>query len=214
MGKGENINSEDSWKSALKSKRFRSVFIFSLITLAAALYCLALFLEYVETRKGISFDDPVLSFFTAVDLTWLIFAVIYTALIAAIFSLLPHPAQLLFAIQLYSLMVISRIAAMYILPLEPPQGMIVLQDPFVEYFGTGSALTKDLFFSGHTASLLIFYLSAENRKFKTAFLLLTILIAVLLILQKVHYTIDIYAAVMFTAASTFILRIIKEKLNI
>lgn len=208
------MNSAVTWQAALKNKRFRSVFIISVLTLAAALYFLPAFLEYVETRPGISFDDPVLSLFTAMDLTWIIFAVIYTALFAAIFSLFPHPRHLLFAIQLYSMMVVSRIAAMYILPLEPPQGMIVLQDPFVEYFGAGSALTKDLFFSGHTASLLIFYFSAENRKFKTAFLLLTILIAVLVILQKVHYTIDIYAAIAFTTACCYILRVIKEKFNI
>jgi hypothetical protein len=194
------------WKTELQDKRFRTVFLVSVVSLGIILFLLTQFLNYAEAREGMIFRDPLHVYFEAIDLTWIIFAVIYFSLIAAIFSLLPHPRQLLFAVQLYALMVVVRIIAMYLLPLEPPEGMIILRDPFVEYFGTGQTLTKDLFFSGHTASILIFFLTARSKAYKSIFLFLVFLIGILVILQKVHYTIDVYAAVFFTLTCYFILR--------
>jgi hypothetical protein len=202
------------WKEALQDKKFRQVFVVSVLLLAFVLFFLTQFLNYVEAREGISFTDPLHVYFEAIDLTWIIFSIIYLSLIAALISLLPYPGQLLFAIQLYTLMVIVRIGAMYLLPLNPPEGMIILYDPFVEFFGTGQTLTKDLFFSGHTASILIFFLTAKLRLFRIIFLLLVLLIALLVIIQKVHYTIDVYAAVFFTLSSYLILKQIKERYNV
>jgi membrane-associated phospholipid phosphatase len=78
--------------------------------------------------------------------------------------------------------------------------MIILNDPLVEFFGTGQTLTKDLFFSGHTATLLILFLVSEKKIVKTVFLISTILVAIAVLLQHVHYTIDVFAAVFFTYA--------------
>lgn len=214
MGETNKKTGSAAWQSFLLNKRYRKIFFISLIILAAELFLLTLFLEYAESRKGITIPDPLLSLFTAVDFTWLIFLIIYASLAAALLSLLPHPQELLFAVQLYAFMVVVRIIAMFLLPLEPPEGIIILKDPFVEFFGTGKSLTKDLFFSGHTASILIFFFTAKSKIFKTIFLLLVIFIAVLVILQKVHYTIDVYAAVFFTTACYYVLRTFKEKYNI
>jgi membrane-associated phospholipid phosphatase len=106
----------------------------------------------------------------------------------------------LFAVQLYSLMVAVRIVAMFLLPLNPPTKMIILNDPFVEFFGTGQTLTKDLFFSGHTATLFILFLVSENKIIKTIFLISTIAVAISVIMQHVHYSIDVFAAVFFAYA--------------
>jgi hypothetical protein len=203
-----------TWRSALEDKRFRIVFFISVITLALTLFFLTQFLEYAESREGFLFTDPLHGYFKAVDLTWIIFAVIYLSLAAAVVSLLPHPSTLLFALQLYTAMVLVRIGAMYLLPLEAPEGMIILQDPFVEFFGSGETLTKDLFFSGHTASILIFYLTARTKLFRMLFLTLVFLIGALVILQKVHYTIDVYAAVFFTITCYYFIKLLKDKFNI
>jgi hypothetical protein len=210
----EKITYISAWRDEFSSKRFRRILISSVFILVSLLFSLTQFLNYVEAREGVLFNDPILKYFTATDLTWVIFGIIYLSLIAAVFSLLPHPKELLFAVQLYALMVFVRIVAMYLLPLNPPEGMIELKDPFVEFFGTGTTLTKDLFFSGHTASLLIFFFTAKNMIFKIIFLILLILIAILVVLQKVHYTIDVYAALFFTTASYFILKAVKQKFNI
>ncbi|MCK7522598.1 MAG: hypothetical protein MZV64_35395 [Ignavibacteriales bacterium] len=78
--------------------------------------------------------------------------------------------------------------------------MIILNDPFVELFGTGQTLTKDLFFSGHTATLFIFISCFRKENYQDNFLTSTIAVAIAVLLQHVHYTIDVFAAVFFTYA--------------
>lgn len=202
------------WNKFLKNKTNRINLVISLGLLSIMLFSLTNFLNYVESRQGAVLSDPILSLFSPVDLTWLTFLIIYLSLILAIFSLFNNPERLIFAIQLYSLMVIIRIIAMFLVPLDPPEKMIMLNDPFVEFFGTGQTLTKDLFFSGHTATLFILYLVTENKILKYIFFLCTIAVAVSVILQHVHYTIDVFAAPFFTYTSYIILKIIRTKLNL
>jgi len=189
-----------NWKEFLKEKRNRVELVFSLFLLAIVITSLANFLNYVEARRGVLLPDPLLNLFKPIDLTWLIFALIYISLVVAIATLFKNPKRLMFAIQLYTLMVAVRIAAMYLLPLEPPATMIILNDPLVEFFGTGQTLTKDLFFSGHTATLFILFLVSEKKFIKTVFLISTIAVAIAVLLQHVHYSIDVFAAVFFTYA--------------
>jgi len=189
-----------NWKEFLKTKNNRIELIITIILLAVVLTSLANFLNFVEARQGVVLQDPILTLFNPINLTWLIFALIYGSLIVAIAALIKNPKQLIFAIQLYTLMVVVRIFAMYILPIDPPEKMILLNDPLVEFFGTGQTLTKDLFFSGHTATLFILFLVSKKKIFKTIFIISTIAVAITVLLQHVHYTIDVFAAVFFTYA--------------
>jgi len=187
-----------SWKEFLKEKRNRIELLITLFLLLSVITSLANFLNYVEARKGVVLPDPILSLFQPIDLTWLTFALIYVSLIVAITTLFKNPKRLIFAIQVYALMVAVRIVAMYLLPLDPPSAMIILNDPLVEFFGTGQTLTKDLFFSGHTATLFILFLVSEKKIIKTVFLISTVAVAISVLLQHVHYSIDVFAAVFFT----------------
>ncbi len=189
-----------NWKEFLKEKNNQVELVVTLVFLTVVLTSLANFLNFAEKRPGIVLPDPILNLFNPIDLTWLIFALIYTSLVVAIITLIKDPKQLMFAIQVYTLMVVVRIAAMYLLPLEPPAKMIILSDPFVEFFGTGQTLTKDLFFSGHTATLFILFLVSGKKIIKIVFLISTIMVAISVLLQHVHYTIDVFAAVFFTYA--------------
>jgi hypothetical protein len=104
--------------------------------------------------------------------------------------------------------------AMYLVALEPPSTMIPLTDPFAEYFTTGSVMTKDLFFSGHTATLFFLFLITEKKLLRFLFLCASIAIAVLVILQHVHYTIDVLAAPFFTYAAYKSILLIRAKINL
>lgn len=199
-----------NWKEFLKSKRNKIELVITFALLSAVITGLTDFLNFVETRKGVVLPDPILNLFEPIDLTWIIFALIYISLITAIIFLAKKPVQLVFTIQVYTLMVAVRIIAMYLLPLEPPAKMIVLNDPFVEYFGTGRILTKDLFFSGHTATLFILFLVFDKKVPRYLFLFLTILIAISVLLQHVHYTIDVFAALFFTYSCYKLLRKLKS----
>ncbi len=187
-----------NWKEFIKGKRNRIELAATLILLAVVLTLLTNFLNFAESRNGVVLPDPILSLFNPVDLTWLIFAFIYISLIIAIVTLIKDPKQLMFALQVYTLIIIVRMIAMYLLPLNPPEKMIILKDPFVEFFSTGQPLTKDLFFSGHTATLFILFLVSKKKILKTLFLISTIVVAISVLLQHVHYTIDVFAAFFFT----------------
>lgn len=189
-----------NWKDFFSNKKNRIELIISLILLTITLTGLANFVNYIEIRTGFILSDPILNLFNPIDLTWITFGLIYLSLIFAIVTLLKNPQRFLFALQLYTSMTVVRMIAMFLLPLEPPEKMILLKDPFVEFFGTGQTLTKDLFFSGHTATLFIMFLVSEHKTIKIIFLVITIIVAFCVLLQHVHYTIDVFAAILFTYA--------------
>ena len=190
-----------NWGTFLKNKYYRNEFIISIVLLAIVLFALANFLNFNESRNGVTLADPVLHFYKSINLTWLTFGLIYLSIALVIFSLSRVPDRLVFTIQCYSLLLLIRIVMMFLMPLNPPQGMILLNDPLVQFFGTGQILTKDLFFSGHTATIFLFYLVSEKRGYRIFFLLATILVGVSVLLQHVHYTIDVVSAPFFAYVS-------------
>ena len=192
----ENIRS--NWKTPLSSSEFRMKFIVSIISLASALFVYRKFLDFAEARPGVKISDPILYLFEPVDLTWLIFGLIYLCLLVGIFALIKNPEKLLLAFQTYTAIIIVRIIAMYLLPFEVPEKLIVLKDPFVEMFGSGESLTKDLFFSGHVATLFLLFLVVELKGLKYIFLGSAIIVGISIVLQHVHYVIDVFAAPFFT----------------
>lgn len=190
-----------NWKKMLGQKWFDIEFIVTLILLASILYSLTRFLDFVEIRRGIVLNDPVLSLYAPVDLNWLIFCLIYLSLFLALINLAREPQGLMLAIQSYVVMIAVRITAMYLIPLDPPQKMIPLNDPFVQFFGTGKLLLKDLFFSGHTATIFLLYLVTKRKQLRNLFLVFTIAVGIALLLQHVHYSIDVLAAPFFAYGS-------------
>lgn len=202
-----------NWKENYKPKSVKYQLLFSLIILAAGLYFYSNFLTFIEAREGFSFKDPVLILIKPVNLTWLIFISIYLSLFLGIIILIKNPLQLVFTIQVYFVLILIRMIAMYTVPFNPPPSMIPLNDPFVQFFGTGKLLTKDLFFSGHTATIFLLYLVVEKKIIKKIFLLFTIVVAVSVIVQHVHYFIDVFAAPFFTFTSYALVKRIRVNYN-
>jgi membrane-associated phospholipid phosphatase len=205
------MNTPLTWKSNYKLKSLQHQLIFSVIILAVVLFFYSGFLNYIETREGFSFNDPFLSLFNPINLTWLIFISIYLSLLTGIIILIRNPLRLVLALQIYTLLILVRMIAMYSVPFNPPPAMIPLNDPFVQFFGTGNLLTKDLFFSGHTATLFLLYLVIDKKPFKRIFLLLTIVVAVSVLLQHVHYFIDVFAAPFFTFGCYVIVKNVRNR---
>jgi len=204
---------KENWKSFINKKNSKIIIILSLILLAAALFSISKFIVFVEARDGVVLDDPLFHFYKAIDLNYVIFALIYVSLILAILFLIKYPKELLIAIQAYSLMVFIRIAAMYLVPLNQHPDAIDLQDPIVFLIGTGQKVTKDLFFSGHTSTLFLMFLTAKNKIFKYIFLTSSVLVGTFVVLQKVHYAIDVFAAFFFAYGSYRAIIILNKKFN-
>ena len=183
------------WPQAWNDSRFRLTAIVLAFFLPVTLLVFRAFLDVVELRQGVVLVDPLLPFLTPVDLTWITFGLIYGGLVFAIIRLLPQPSLLLRMIAAYIILVLIRMACMYAVPLEPPPGAIPLVDPFVEFFGApGTTLTRDLFFSGHTAILFLLGLGMPARNISFLLFLATGAVAVCVLVQHVHYTIDVLVA--------------------
>jgi len=89
---------------------------------------------------------------------------------------------------------ITRFITISIVPLEPPIGLIPLTDPLTGVFYGQALITKDLFFSGHIATLTLMFLCLEKRNDKIIGFLAALVVACLLVVQHIHYSIDILAS--------------------
>jgi len=201
------------WQIELSNKGFKIRFFITLILLGFVLISLARFLTVNEHRPGFIFNDPLLNLFPAVDVTWLTFGLIYLGLIIAVGLLAFYPRQLIIALQSYTLIAALRLITIFLLPLDAPPGIIPLNDPFVEFFGGGNILLRDLFFSGHTATMFLFFLTSPSRKFKTIFLICTVLIAICVLVQHVHYSIDVIIAPFISYTSYRIICLINQEVK-
>jgi hypothetical protein len=182
-----------NWIATLTNNALAVELIFSVLFLVFTMLTFAKFTQYTEMRRGIQFADPILQHFKARNYSIPLFILIYGSIIIAVASWLHSPCRLMVMFQAYAMMVLVRMVTLYILPLAPPPGMIFLQDPFTQYFGTSSSIDNNLFFSGHTATIFLLYLGVP-KKLKIAFLLMTFLIATGVLLQKAHYTVDVFIA--------------------
>ncbi len=200
-----------NWKEYFIVRTLLFELIITLILISTVLIYFSHFINTIEARNGVQLNDPILKLFNPVDLSDFIFGIIYLSIVIGIISLLNEPAKLIFALQVYAVMVIIRIATLYLVSLNAPENMIPLVDPIVQNIGTGQLLTKDLFFSGHTATMFLLFLVINNKKLKVIFLSCFLIIAVALLIQHVHYTIDVVAAPFFTYVAYRIIFLIKEK---
>ena len=208
------MKTRPAWIETYKLKNVQYKLAGSVILLALVLYFYSDFLKFIESREGFVLNDPILKLFTPVDLTWLTFLAIYLSLLSGILILIRNPVRLMLALQVYTVLILVRMIAMYSVPFNPPLSMIPLNDPFVQFFGTGKLLTKDLFFSGHTATLFLLFLVIDKKPYKQIFLFLTMLVGVCVILQHVHYFIDVFSAPFFTYGCYILVKRVRERVNL
>jgi hypothetical protein len=191
-----------AWIELWAERSFRRELVLTAAAFPLVLGVMARFLNWVERRPGIVLPDPVLAVIPPRDVTWITFALVYAGILTSVAVLLPHPRRLLLGLQAYMALVLLRMAVMSVTPLEAPPGMIALEDPLVQFLGTGGqVLTKDLFFSGHTSTTFLLALMAPGRATRAFFLVCTAAVATCVLWQHVHYTVDVLVAPFFAFAS-------------
>lgn len=191
----------DRWKELFSVKSYRNHFVITiLIYIFLFKYC-RIIVSNLEVRHGKTLLDPLLSLIPPHDISMLTFSLTYIALSTFILTTILHPKAFIVALQAYCLLIIMRTISIYLVPLEPPIGMILLKDPVTIIFmstPSGGYIVKDLFFSGHVSTVVLFFIVAVNRNVKALLLLLAFLIGTFILVQHVHYTIDIIAAPFFS----------------
>lgn len=145
---------------------------------------------------GHQLPDPVLAFIPPVDVSFFVFFFLYSGIFIGLLSHLTHPRIILVAVQTYVLVTLTRIVTIYFLPLEPPTGYVPLKEPFVQLFTPGGRIiSKDLFFSGHMSTILSLYFATHRKYIRFYLALCCLFIGALLLVQHVHYTIDVLFAI-------------------
>jgi len=187
-----------SWKSSFSDKRFRNSFIAGFIVLLILLSLLPVFYPHIESRKGIVLNDWVLNLLTPHDVSVPIFMIIWGAGVMGIYRTLTKPEIFLQFIYAYIFFVITRSICLVLVPLDPPVGIVELKDPLTNIFYGGKFMTKDLFYSGHTCAVVLICMLLEKKADRLILIPAAFTLAILLLVQHVHYTIDILAAVLFS----------------
>ncbi len=194
-----------SWKSAFSDKIFaiKVLLLPGLFVLYSAItQKIGLF---IELRKGVQVNDVLLDFIPQYDFSLAIFCLLYTSLLLAILAHLHQPRVIYRIIEMHLLVAIIRQICIFCVALEPPVGIIVLRDVFLEntVYPRFSPLTKDLFFSGHVASIWLYFLCVEHKVIKKYLIFATILMSFMILSMRVHYTFDVYGAIAITSCIYF-----------
>jgi hypothetical protein len=185
---------KNNWKQTWSSSIQRAHIIISSVLMTAISLMLPSFFNIIQKRDGTLLNDWVLAAIPPHNVSWAIFAVIWFFGLYAFWRSIEKPTIYITFMWTYVFIFMLRIVTITLIPLDPPKGLIVLTDPITGIFYGESNITKDLFFSGHTSFLFLTILCLEKKTDKILASVATLIVAVLLLVQHVHYTIDIIAA--------------------
>lgn len=192
----KEISTPSLWSLHFANARFRWMAICSALFLAFCIKYITSALAVIDLQSGVQLYDPIHAVLPAsLDLSTIIFFLTYSSVsIVVIDVIMKSPMQVIrlgFAI---GLMKILRSFSMFLVPLEPPIGIIPLQDPLVSFMTPNHVVAlRDLFFSGHCATMMILYLVAVSPLVKNWMKVILVVVPLLILWQRVHYTIDVVA---------------------
>lgn len=184
-------------------KQWKTILI-ALVFLLVAGFVFIRFLEFHEARVaegGWMFDDPVHPFIPILDVSLPIFSITYGSVL--LYFLLSYKqshflARLMIA---YGFIIVFRMITMSLVPLKEPDTLVYLEDPFLNNLIYPGRIVTDLFFSGHTALIFAIFILSGKR---FVFLGLTVLMGILVMVQRVHYSIDVLAAIPFAWLAAYL----------
>lgn len=192
-----------AWNNAaFKTKLFSGVFMMGLLA-----FFLPVFFAEIEQREGMVLGDELLNVIPSYDVSLMIFIVLYGGILWLVRDVIRNPFVFLTVLWTYVFLCVSRIVTISLVPLDPPVGLVEMWDPLSICFYHTKTITKDLFFSGHTSVLCLLALSQQNRQRKLIGFAMAALMGVLLLVQHVHYTVDVLAAPVFTVVFWYLVSI-------
>jgi len=187
-----------SWPAAIRNDKFRKHIVVTLLLLICCALAAPYIFRYVELREGVPVPDAILDVLPSYNVSLYIFALLYTFIGVALVRIVQSPMLLLLGLQAYLLITAFRFITLWLVPLDAPPGLLLLQDPFVDKLFYQQPVTKDLFFSGHTGILALFtFLLWDKGTWRTVYALGTLAVGGLLLIQHAHYTIDVLSAPLF-----------------
>jgi len=182
------------WKNAWGSSAYKKKLMGGLIPTIIVLALFPVFFQYIEKRDGIVLNDFVLNTLPVMNVSVITFALIWFTAGLTVYRCYQSPQLTVQFIWGFLFLCLARIITISIVPFNPPAHLIPLMDPLSNKFYGGTYITKDLFFSGHTSTQFLMFLCLSKKFDKTIALTNSILVGILVLIQHVHYTVDVLAA--------------------
>ena len=193
-----------NWRSANSDSSFRKYFWLNFGLCLSVHYSVVFWIKINSTRPGTVLDDMVYHFLSPNDFSFITFFLTYSAVFLFLFYIAQHPFLLQRGLSAFVTLFLIRGMCIYLVPLSPAPGIIPLRDPITNAMAGEGTIFNDLFFSGHIGDLSLFFLICQNKKVKAYILFAAITVGLLLIWQRVHYTVDVIAAPFFSYFSYWI----------
>ena len=194
----------ERWKNVWKDPDFKQKLFVALALLVCLLPILPYFYQYIQLRNGYTQNDLLLRAIPPYDVSIPVFTILWLTMILSIFRSIQNPKTFLIFFYGFLILNITRLICIYIVPLNPPIGLIPMIDPISNFFYGKSYVTKDLFYSGHTAAQVLIFLCLNKKSDKWIAFVAAVLIAVLVLIQHVHYTLDVICAPFFGYLSFYL----------
>ena len=189
-----------AWKNAWSNRKFRRITIAGSVILLGILISFPFFFAMIELREGTLLNDRLLLLIPPNDVSIATFTVIWSMTLLLWVRCVQDPWIFVLFLFCFVILCISRMLTIFIIPLNPPIGLIPLKDPLssIFYGGTDKFIQKYLFYSGHTSIQFLMFLTLKRKTDKILAFFSTLAIGTLVLVQHVHYTVDVLAAFVFT----------------
>ena len=174
----------DTWEDFLSVKKRLMLFSALVVTGTSFVAMFSKFMIWNEKRAGTVFDDPILQWMDPVNLSRITMPL----------TLIPIFAGLVFIFSKPKTTVYFFFAAVFICTLR---ALTMLLVPLENLFYGGQVLQKDLFFSGHTANIVLIGLLTDDLRMRKLLFSIACIVGFLLMWQRVHYSFDVFAAPFF-----------------
>jgi len=188
----------EKWKLAWQKPIFRKKIIAGFVLVLIILALFPLFFQTIEKRNGSVLDDWILIRIPSYDVSIFVFLIIWATTLLVLVRAIQSPDIAMQFIWAYVFLCLLRMISITVIPLNPPDKLLPMIDPISNAFYGKKYITKDLFFSGHTSTIFLNFLCLRKKSDKMIALTGTIIAGILLLIQHVHYTIDVIAAPLFT----------------
>jgi hypothetical protein len=186
------------WKNAWINRAFRINLFLEIILFIIMVVSTYFFLNNIDYHnEGKILNDWILKKIPSIDVSIPITFLMTSAILLFTFRCISNPNMVVTFLFAFVLLLATRIITISSTRLIAPPDLIALKDPIGNLMYRSGFVTQDLFYSGHTASLFLLYLCSIKKKDRHYILFTVISVGILLLIQHVHYTVDIAFAPLF-----------------
>ena len=187
-----------NWQEAMQDAGFKRYFLPNFVLCFTLYYMTIYWVALNSTTIGAVISDPLYPYLPRYDFSWVIFCLTYSCTILLLLNIAQYPYLLHRAFVTFVAVFVVRAICIHLVPLSPSPDIIPLQDPITNSLAGEGHIRNDLFFSGHVADVTTFYLLCRSNMIRRYMFLCICTSAVLLVCQRVHYTVDVIAAPFFS----------------